>query len=147
MAQVARVIHLDSPVNFRCQTVYALRFTKNSSGRRKLSRGRPCPAADGFVRRDQPVFLALHCISTFPQVGSSAPGPRRPRDTRPDPIRLRIAMSSDMPLKTSYRPMTIIVAATMKNGIGVNGGLPWRLPGEMKYFARGQSRWRFLLIL
>ncbi|GHJ87366.1 hypothetical protein NliqN6_3768 [Naganishia liquefaciens] len=45
-------------------------------------------------------------------------------------------MSSDMPLKTSYRPMTIIVAATMKNGIGVNGGLPWRLPGEMKYFAR-----------
>jgi hypothetical protein len=42
---------------------------------------------------------------------------------------------------------TIIVAATMKNGIGVNGGLPWRLPGEMKYFARGQSRWRFLLIL
>lgn len=36
-----------------------------------------------------------------------------------------------------YRPMTIIVAATMKNGIGVSGGLPWRLPGEMKYFARG----------
>lgn len=42
-----------------------------------------------------------------------------------------------MPSTTSYRPMTIIVAATMKNGIGVQGGLPWRLPGEMKYFARG----------
>ncbi|KAJ9098715.1 hypothetical protein QFC21_004363 [Naganishia friedmannii] len=37
---------------------------------------------------------------------------------------------------SSYRPMTVIVAATMKNGIGLNGGLPWRLPGEMKYFAR-----------
>ena len=44
-----------------------------------------------------------------------------------------------MPSTAAYRPMTIIVAATMKNGIGVNGGLPWRLPGEMKYFARGAS--------
>lgn len=35
--------------------------------------------------------------------------------------------------------MTIIVAATLQNGIGVAGGLPWRLPGEMKYFARGTS--------
>ncbi|KAK8847543.1 hypothetical protein IAR55_005401 [Kwoniella newhampshirensis] len=43
---------------------------------------------------------------------------------------------------TSQRPVsaqrfiTAIVAATTNNGIGVNGGLPWRLPGEMKYFAR-----------
>ncbi|WVQ75883.1 hypothetical protein IAR50_005517 [Cryptococcus sp. DSM 104548] len=32
--------------------------------------------------------------------------------------------------------LTAIVAATQENGIGINGGLPWRLPGEMKYFAR-----------
>ncbi|KAL7419323.1 hypothetical protein Q5752_006161 [Cryptotrichosporon argae] len=32
--------------------------------------------------------------------------------------------------------VTAIVAATLSNGIGLNGGLPWRLPGEMKYFAR-----------
>ncbi|WRT64631.1 uncharacterized protein IL334_001564 [Kwoniella shivajii] len=32
--------------------------------------------------------------------------------------------------------ITAIVAATTSNGIGLNGGLPWRLPGEMKYFAR-----------
>ncbi|TYJ56044.1 hypothetical protein B9479_003287 [Cryptococcus floricola] len=38
---------------------------------------------------------------------------------------------------TSSRPsLTAIVAATQENGIGVNGGLPWRLPGELKYFAR-----------
>ena len=32
--------------------------------------------------------------------------------------------------------LTIIVAATKGNGIGVNAGLPWRLPKEMKYFAQ-----------
>ncbi|CAK9786924.1 hypothetical protein CC85DRAFT_308374 [Cutaneotrichosporon oleaginosum] len=32
--------------------------------------------------------------------------------------------------------LTAIVAATLDNGIGRDGGLPWRLPGEMKYFAR-----------
>ncbi|WWD21634.1 hypothetical protein CI109_106120 [Kwoniella shandongensis] len=37
---------------------------------------------------------------------------------------------------TARRSITAIVAATSNNGIGVNGGLPWRLPGEMKYFAR-----------
>jgi len=34
--------------------------------------------------------------------------------------------------------LTAIVAATKSNGIGLNGGLPWRLPGEMKYFAKGK---------
>lgn len=34
--------------------------------------------------------------------------------------------------------ITAIVAATKSNGIGLNGGLPWRLPGEMKYFAKGK---------
>jgi len=34
--------------------------------------------------------------------------------------------------------LTAIVAATQSNGIGLNGGLPWRLPGEMKYFAKGK---------
>lgn len=35
--------------------------------------------------------------------------------------------------------LTIIVAATQSMGIGAGGGLPWKLPGEMKYFARGAS--------
>lgn len=35
--------------------------------------------------------------------------------------------------------LTAIVAATKSNGIGLNGSLPWRLPGEMKYFAKGLS--------
>ncbi|KLO17011.1 hypothetical protein SCHPADRAFT_822250 [Schizopora paradoxa] len=30
--------------------------------------------------------------------------------------------------------ITVIVAATLTNGIGKNGNLPWRLPKEMKYF-------------
>ncbi|OWZ28427.1 dihydrofolate reductase [Cryptococcus neoformans AD2-60a] len=38
--------------------------------------------------------------------------------------------------KASTPSITAIVAATAENGIGLNGGLPWRLPGEMKYFAR-----------
>ncbi|WWC59618.1 uncharacterized protein I303_102177 [Kwoniella dejecticola CBS 10117] len=39
--------------------------------------------------------------------------------------------------ETGAKPsITAIVAATQSNGIGLNGGLPWRLPGEMKYFAR-----------
>lgn len=41
--------------------------------------------------------------------------------------------------KASTPSITAIVAATAENGIGLNGGLPWRLPGEMKYFARGVS--------
>lgn len=40
---------------------------------------------------------------------------------------------------TQNRGLTAIVAATLENGIGINGGLPWRLPGEMKYFARGEE--------
>jgi dihydrofolate reductase len=38
-----------------------------------------------------------------------------------------------------YR-LSIIVAATATNGIGINGGLPWRLPREMAYFARITSQ-------
>ncbi|QRV91141.1 dihydrofolate reductase domain-containing protein [Ceratobasidium sp. AG-Ba] len=32
--------------------------------------------------------------------------------------------------------LTLVVAATLNNGIGVRGGLPWRLPREMAYFAQ-----------
>ena len=32
--------------------------------------------------------------------------------------------------------VTLIVAATMNNGIGLSGRLPWRLPREMAYFAK-----------
>jgi dihydrofolate reductase len=32
--------------------------------------------------------------------------------------------------------VTLIVAATMNNGIGQGGKLPWRLPQELRYFAR-----------
>ncbi|KAI0094863.1 dihydrofolate reductase-like domain-containing protein [Irpex rosettiformis] len=32
--------------------------------------------------------------------------------------------------------LTLIVAATVQNGIGQSGRLPWRLPQEMAYFAR-----------
>ncbi len=32
--------------------------------------------------------------------------------------------------------LTLIVAATLNNGIGQSGRLPWRLPQEMAYFAR-----------
>ena len=39
----------------------------------------------------------------------------------------------------SMSRLTIIVAATKANGIGINGSLPWRLPKEMKYFAQVTS--------
>ena len=39
---------------------------------------------------------------------------------------------------TMFR-LTIIVAATKSNGIGKDGGLPWRLSKEMKYFAQTTS--------
>ena len=32
--------------------------------------------------------------------------------------------------------ITLIVAATLANGIGQSARLPWRLPQEMAYFAR-----------
>lgn len=35
--------------------------------------------------------------------------------------------------------LTLIVAATKSNGIGLNGGLPWKLPKEMAYFAQVTS--------
>jgi dihydrofolate reductase len=32
--------------------------------------------------------------------------------------------------------LTLVVAATLANGIGAQGALPWRLPREMAYFAK-----------
>jgi dihydrofolate reductase len=48
-------------------------------------------------------------------------------------------MADEMSLK--QLPLTLIVAATPKNGIGKNGGLPWpMLKKEMAYFARVTKR-------
>lgn len=48
-------------------------------------------------------------------------------------------MAEDMSL--SQAPLTLIVAATAKNGIGKNGGLPWpMLKKDMAYFARVTKR-------
>lgn len=44
-------------------------------------------------------------------------------------------------MSVSQLPLTLIVAATAKNGIGKNGGLPWpMLKKEMAYFARVTKR-------
>ncbi|KAF9535455.1 dihydrofolate reductase-like domain-containing protein [Crepidotus variabilis] len=37
-------------------------------------------------------------------------------------------------------PLTLILACTKSNGIGLQGQLPWRLPKEMKYFAAATTR-------
>lgn len=48
-------------------------------------------------------------------------------------------MADEMSL--SQTPLTLIVAATAKNGIGKNGGLPWpMLKKDMAYFARVTKR-------
>ncbi|KAF8423675.1 dihydrofolate reductase-like domain-containing protein [Tirmania nivea] len=44
-----------------------------------------------------------------------------------------------MPLTTPI-PLTLIVASTPQLGIGLSGGLPWRLKAEMAYFARTTKR-------
>lgn len=36
--------------------------------------------------------------------------------------------------------LVLIVAATITNGIGHSGALPWRLPNEMAYFAKVTSK-------
>ncbi|KAG8748545.1 dihydrofolate reductase [Ceratobasidium sp. 414] len=41
-------------------------------------------------------------------------------------------MTSNMPPPQ----LTLVAAATLTNGLGVRGGLPWRLSREMAYFAR-----------
>lgn len=43
-------------------------------------------------------------------------------------------------MKSTQIPLTLIVAATSKGGIGKNGTLPWSLKAEMKYFARVTTR-------
>ncbi|KAF2154818.1 hypothetical protein K461DRAFT_102638 [Myriangium duriaei CBS 260.36] len=44
-------------------------------------------------------------------------------------------------MATAHPPLTLIVAATAKNGIGKAGGLPWpMLKKEMAYFARVTKR-------
>jgi dihydrofolate reductase len=35
--------------------------------------------------------------------------------------------------------LTLVVAATPTHGIGKSGGLPWRLPKEMAFFARATT--------
>jgi len=52
-----------------------------------------------------------------------------------------------MPPSPTRSSLTLIVAATSSNGIGLNGGLPWRLPEEMKYFANGESELSLLPFL
>lgn len=47
-----------------------------------------------------------------------------------------MVICSTFAIKLSMSRLTLIVAATKSNGIGQNGQLPWRLPKEMKYFAR-----------
>ena len=32
------------------------------------------------------------------------------------------------------REFELVVAGSLENGIGIKGELPWRLPGDMKYF-------------
>ena len=50
-----------------------------------------------------------------------------------------IRMSEEMSVK--HAPLTLIVAATTKNGIGKDGALPWpMLKKEMRYFARVTTR-------
>lgn len=41
-------------------------------------------------------------------------------------------MASDLPLQ--QRAFQIVVACTREFGIGLDGGLPWRLPGDMAFF-------------
>lgn len=41
-------------------------------------------------------------------------------------------MASDLPL--AQRAFQIVVACTREFGIGLDGGLPWRLPGDMAFF-------------
>jgi dihydrofolate reductase len=43
-------------------------------------------------------------------------------------------------MSQSRLPLTIIVAATHSNGIGLAAGLPWYIPSELKYFARVTTR-------
>ncbi|RPB18495.1 hypothetical protein L211DRAFT_796684 [Terfezia boudieri ATCC MYA-4762] len=45
-----------------------------------------------------------------------------------------------MPPTTPFPQLTLIVAATTQLGIGLTGGLPWRLKAEMAYFARSTKR-------
>jgi hypothetical protein len=55
------------------------------------------------------------------------------------PIRTHHHQTPRMSHSRGSSRLTIIVAATQSMGIGAGGGLPWKLPGEMKYFARGAS--------
>jgi len=53
--------------------------------------------------------------------------------------RARVQRQSELAHSAPFSSMgrvTLIVAATTKNGIGQAGKLPWRLPQEMQYFAR-----------
>lgn len=71
----------------------------------------------------------------------------RQRDERPVGVRLfggderfeEIVGGSHGGEGSMTTPITLIVAATRANGIGLNGSLPWRLAEELKYFARSLS--------
>jgi dihydrofolate reductase len=57
-----------------------------------------------------------------------------------DPLPINLSgvkpKQKDTLLFSTMNRVTLIVAATTDNGIGQAGKLPWRLPREMKYFAR-----------
>lgn len=45
-----------------------------------------------------------------------------------------------MRMANTRSSVILIVACAHNNGIGLNGGLPWRLSKEMKYFATVTSK-------